>query len=188
VVVLGGRTTATGAADGNHSTWVDGLPPNSGGSTPVPGGLVNGSLGAFKSLKPVIGETSLIVSDGPDHKRRRGLVQPALHHKQVNGYHEMMAADADRLIDGWVSGQQVDLAKELQLVFRRMSVQSLFGERIGAQADAFGEQLQPMLDLVNQVPAVLNMHRKLKTTTWRRAMSGKRANRRAGARRDRPVA
>lgn len=45
VVALSDRSTSTGASDGARSTWVDGLPGKlSGTSTPVPGGLVNGSL------------------------------------------------------------------------------------------------------------------------------------------------
>jgi hypothetical protein len=45
VVALSDRSTSTGASDGAKSTWVDGLPGKlSGTSTPVPGGLVNGSL------------------------------------------------------------------------------------------------------------------------------------------------
>ena len=38
---------------------------------------------AFQALVPVDGPTSLIVSDGEDHKRRRRLVQPALVHRQI---------------------------------------------------------------------------------------------------------
>lgn len=131
---------------------------------------------AFDFLKPVVGDTSLIVSDGADHKRRRGLVQPAFHHRQVNGYLEVLAAEADRHIDGWSDGRKVDLYREFRRAFRDMNVRSLFGERIGAQAGSFGDLLEPMLEMINRMPQTVEVHRRLRTPAWRRAMAGKRAS------------
>jgi len=128
---------------------------------------------AFELLKPVVGDTSLIVSDGDDHKRRRRLVQPAFHHRHVNEYLTILAEDADRLIDGW--GPDVNLYHEFKRGFRRMNVRALFGSRIGERADSFGDQLQPMLELIDHMPFVVGTHRRLRTRTWQRAMAGKRA-------------
>lgn len=130
---------------------------------------------AFDLLKPVVGSTSLIVSDGDDHTRRRRLVQPAFHHRHVNEYVSIMVADSNRMIDGWESGRQLDLYAEFRRALRRMNVQSLFGARIGAQADEFGDLLEPMMTLVDHLPAVVSMHKRLSTPSWRRAMAGKKA-------------
>ncbi|ONI70680.1 hypothetical protein ALI144C_49620 [Actinosynnema sp. ALI-1.44] len=128
---------------------------------------------AFSFLKPVVGDTSMIVSDGAEHKRRRGLVQPAFHHRHVNGYLSALARDADALIDGWRDGQHLDLGVEFRRVLRRMSVRSLFGDRIGEQADRFGDQLAAMIDLVEQQPLFVDAHQALRTRAWRRALAGK---------------
>jgi cytochrome P450 len=130
---------------------------------------------AFELLKPVVGDTSLIVSDGDDHKRRRALVQPAFHHRHVNGYLEILAGDSDRLVDGWAPAGKLDLYWEFRRAFRRMNVQSLFGARIGEHADSFGDQLQPMLELIDRLPVAVAVHRRLRTPAWRRAMAGKQA-------------
>ncbi|TCO56540.1 hypothetical protein EV192_10613 [Actinocrispum wychmicini] len=130
---------------------------------------------AFELLKPVVGTTSMIVSDGADHTRRRRLVQPAFHHRHVNEYLAILAADSDRMIDGWESGRELDLYGEFRRALRRMNVQSLFGARIGARADEFGEQLEPMMTLIDRLPAVVNTHRRFRTPSWRRAMAGKEA-------------
>lgn len=54
---------------------------------------------AYKGLVPVDGPTSVIVSDREDHKRRRTLVRPGLHHKQIDGYVATMTATADEALD-----------------------------------------------------------------------------------------
>ncbi|SMD09806.1 cytochrome P450 [Kibdelosporangium aridum] len=130
---------------------------------------------AFSFLKPAVGETSMIVSDGAEHKRRRGLVQPAFHHRHVNGYLAALAEDADALIDSWQDGQRVDLDQEFRRVLRRMSVRSLFGDRIGERADQFGDQLAAVIGLVEEQPLLVNAHRTLRTRRFRRALVGKQA-------------
>ncbi|OYO00571.1 hypothetical protein CGZ95_08005 [Enemella evansiae] len=55
---------------------------------------------AFRGLIPVDGPTALIVTDGPDHARRRALVRPSLHHRQVAGYVETMVRTADEALPG----------------------------------------------------------------------------------------
>ncbi|MCE7001284.1 cytochrome P450 [Kibdelosporangium philippinense] len=130
---------------------------------------------AFSFLKPAVGETSMIVSDGAEHKRRRGLVQPAFHHRHVNGYLAALAKDADALIDSWQDGQRIDFDQEFQRGLRRMSVRSLFGDRIGEQADHFGDQLEAAISLVEEQPLFIGAHRILRTPAWRRAQAGKQA-------------
>lgn len=125
---------------------------------------------AFAGLVPVDGETSLIVSDGPDHRRRRRLVQPAMHHRQVDRYVEIMASTADATIDGWRRGQVVDLYQEFRAAIRRSTLRSLFGARLAGSADFLGEHLQALLDLVDRTPELIRVHKALRTPLWRRAI------------------
>ncbi|MFD0900976.1 cytochrome P450 [Actinomadura sediminis] len=129
---------------------------------------------AFESLVPVNGETSLIVSDGEDHRRRRALVRPALHHRQIDRYVRTMAENADRVLDGWADGERVDVYAEFRAAIRRSTIEALFGRRLAADARLVGDGLQPMLEMIDRMPQALRAHRRLRTPAWRRAMAARR--------------
>lgn len=114
---------------------------------------------AFDALVPVDGETALIVSDGADHVRRRRLVQPAFHRRQIDGYVATMAANADTVIDTWRPGQRLDLYAELRRAIRHATIELLFGPRLAADEPALGERLQVALDLLDLHPLWLPVRR-----------------------------
>lgn len=124
---------------------------------------------AFKGLIPVDGSTALIVSDGDDHTRRRALVRPAMHHRQIDGYVQVMARTADEALDGTAPGAEVDAYALFRAAIRRSTMRSLFGERIAALEDEVGEQLQPLFDLTDRVQTIA-LRERLRTPLWRRAM------------------
>lgn len=128
---------------------------------------------AFQTLTPVDGETSLIVSDGAEHRRRRRLVQPAMRHRQVGGYLRIMAENADRVIDSWQPGQTIDIYQQLRAAIRRSTIHSLFGARIAEDAAFFGAELQHLLDLIDRLPQSVVVHQRLRTPLWRRAMTAR---------------
>ncbi|HTM84626.1 MAG TPA: cytochrome P450 [Mycobacterium sp.] len=128
---------------------------------------------AFQALVPVDGPTALIVSDGADHRRRRSLVQPGLHQRRVQQYTSVMAANADAVIDGWRPGQTIDVYQQFRAAIRRAAIASLFGPRLAAHADFLGEQLQPLMELADQLPQLVQIHQRLRTPTWRRAMAAR---------------
>lgn len=125
---------------------------------------------AFDALVPVDGETSLIVSDGADHRRRRRLVQPSMHHRQVDRYQAIMRDCANEVIDRWRVGEVVDAYQVFRAAIRRSTLRSLFGEGLARDADVLGAHLQALLDLVDRQPDVIRMHRRLRTPLWRKAM------------------
>ena len=128
---------------------------------------------AFRALVPVDGPTSLIVSDGDDHKRRRRLVQPALVHRQIANYVPVMRANAEAVLDAWRPGATVHAYQEFRRAIRRSTIHALFGEKLGQDADFFGERLQALLDLIDRNPAVVTWLRRLRTPAWRRAMKAR---------------
>lgn len=128
---------------------------------------------AFQGLVPVDGPTSLIVSDGEDHRRRRRLVQPSLHHRQIANYLTIMADNADAVLDTWEEGSVVDAYAGFRSAIRRSTLQSLFGRRLAGDADFFGDQLQPMLELIDRLPQFIEVHRRLRTPLWRRAAAAR---------------
>lgn len=128
---------------------------------------------AFQTLVPVDGPTALIVSDGADHRRRRSLVQPAFHHRHVGNYLQIMARNADAVIDTWRPGTSIDIFAQLRAAIRRSAIESLFGQRLAAHTDVLGEQLQPLMDLTHRLPQMLRAEQRLRSPAWRRAMVAK---------------
>jgi cytochrome P450 len=128
---------------------------------------------AFQVLVPVDGPTALVVSDGADHRRRRSVVAPALHHRQVGEYVPIIAANADAVIDGWQPGQRIDIYDELRAAVRRSIAECLFGSRIAEHADFLGAQLQPLLALTERPPQVTRIQRWIGSPGWRRATAAR---------------
>ncbi|WP_162801983.1 cytochrome P450 [Ornithinimicrobium murale] len=128
---------------------------------------------AFKALIPVDGETALIVTDGPDHTRRRALVRPGLHQRQINNYVQIMAQTADEALDSVPAGEPWDAYELFRAAIRRSTMRSLFGNQIASQADTMGRDLQPLLDLVNLWPQLVAAHERLGTPRWRRSVQAR---------------
>ena len=80
---------------------------------------------AFEVLRPLAGETALIVSDGDAHKRQRRLVQPAFHKKRLEAYLQLMREYTDETWQRWRPGQTVDVYAELRVTIRRIVIRCL---------------------------------------------------------------
>ncbi len=130
---------------------------------------------AFQVLVPVDGPTSLIVSDGEDHERRRKHMQPALVHRQIANYVPVMEANAEATLDAWRPGQVVDAYQEFRRAIRRSTIHALFGEKLSQDAEFFGAHLQVLINLIDRNPAVVTALRKTKAPAWRNAMRARRA-------------
>lgn len=130
---------------------------------------------AFEWLVPVDGPTSMLLSDGDDHRRRRKLVQPSMHHRQIAGYLEAMADNADAAIDRWRPGQAVDVYQDFRAAIRRTTLQVLFGRHLAADAQFFGDHLQVLLDLCDGLPQTVAWKQRLSSPEWRRGMTARAA-------------
>ena len=107
---------------------------------------------AMQALVAVDGPTALVVSDGDDHKRRRRLVQPAFSIKRIDAHLGLVVTEVDRALATWRPGASLDAAASLREAVRRIVVRALFGEELGAEADRFGELLEPGLQYVQKMP------------------------------------
>ncbi|HVT76624.1 MAG TPA: cytochrome P450 [Acidimicrobiales bacterium] len=105
---------------------------------------------AIKGLIVVDGDTALVVTDGPEHDRRRRLVQPAFSTRAIKGYGEIMEEEANRTIDGWRAGDELDLYDEWRRCIRRIAIRTLFGDTLGDRAEEFGDALGEALEYVNR--------------------------------------
>lgn len=125
---------------------------------------------AFEGLIPVDGETALIVSDGQDHLRRKALVRPSLHRRQVRTYLEIMARSADQALEE-VSGR-FDAYALFRVAIRRSTMRSLFGNRVAEHEQEVAEHLEPLFALTDRIQTI-PLRRRLGTPLWRRAMAAR---------------
>ena len=132
---------------------------------------------AMQALVAVDGPTALIVSDGDDHRRRRRLVQPAFSIKRVDAHLGLVVAEVDRALAAWQPGEELDAAASLRDAVRRIVVRALFGESLGAEADRFGDLLEPGLRYVQRMPQVRFEH----DLRWNPYARVQRSNRAADA-------
>lgn len=113
----------------------------------------------FNALGFVVGDGSMIVSDGEDHRRRRASVQGAFSRRRLNGWIPTIAERTDVHVDRVLAAgvQQVDMRPVGMAIVLDVVIRSLFGERLAARAGEIGElfgRLQAYLELpaYKQVP------------------------------------
>ncbi|WP_344451582.1 cytochrome P450 [Actinocorallia aurantiaca] len=128
---------------------------------------------AFDVLVPVNGETALIASDGEAHRRRRRLVQPAFHRRRVDGYIARMAENADALLDTWKEGETLDVYASLRELTRRTTVELLFGDRLAADEELLGGELQTLLDGIDRPYSQLVALRAVPNPFWRKVLEAR---------------
>ena len=126
---------------------------------------------AFRLLEVVDGPTALVMSDGPDHKRRRRLVQPAFSMKRIDAHLGVIVEEVDRALDGWTPGRSFRAYDQLRGAVRRIVLRSLFGDLLGDRADEVGERLEPALRYVQRTPFT-RFDRDLRVNAYARARRG----------------
>ena len=151
----------------------------------------------FNVLGFVVGSGSMIVSDGPDHTRRRSAVRGAFSRRRLNGWIPMIVDRVDRRIDGLIEDvgdgdQVVDLYPVGRTVVLHIVVRALFGERLSARADEIGDLFQRSQDYLES-PAARQLPHPFPFTARARVRADRRAldaliDEEIGQRRRSPVA
>ncbi|MCO8126725.1 cytochrome P450 [Acidimicrobiia bacterium EGI L10123] len=131
---------------------------------------------AFNVLEFVVGPGSMIVSDGTEHKRRRGSVQAAFSRRRLDGWIPLIldrtdaaidrvAADGDHVRDLYVVGREL----VLDLVVR-----VLFGERMAHRTAEIGALFQGPQDYL-EAPAIRQIPHPIPGTTRARVRADRKA-------------
>ena len=92
----------------------------------------------------VVGKDSMIVSDGAEHRRRRGSVQAAFTRRRLDQWVPMIAERADAAIDQLVSrsapgDRPEDLVPAIRRLIIGVTVHAFFGERLAERADEIAD-------------------------------------------------
>jgi hypothetical protein len=130
----------------------------------------------FNVLGFIVGSGSMIVSDGDDHRRRRGATQPGFARRRLDAWIPLVVAETDRLIDDTLlaANQPVDFYPHGRALVRRIVVRVLFGDSLGDRADELGAILEPAMSYGVQ-PALRQLPHPLPYTRRARARAALRA-------------
>jgi cytochrome P450 len=128
----------------------------------------------------VVGPSSMIVSDGDDHRRRRRSVTPAFARRRLDNWIPTIVARTDAAIDSLLatapSGDAVvDLYPVGRALVLDIVVRVLFGERLASRATEIGElfkrpQAYIEAPAVRQIPHPFPVGRREKVRSDRRAL------------------
>ncbi len=134
----------------------------------------------FNVLGFVVGDESLLVSDGDDHRRRRGSVQQAFSRRRLDGWIPMIVGRADDAVDrlGLRPGgaaTTLDLAPWGRRLALDVVVRALFGGGLASRIDELArrfERPQAYLEspALRQVPHRLPCTRRARVRADRRAL------------------
>jgi cytochrome P450 len=145
----------------------------------------------FNVLGFVVGDHSMIVSDGDDHRRRRSSVQSAFSRKRLNGWIPMIVERTDHAVDRLLAdheGEVVNLYEVGRSLILEIVVRAFFGERLAERAAEIGDLFQRSQDYlespaIRQLPHPFPFTRRARVRADRRAIDalidGEIAHRRA---------
>jgi cytochrome P450 family 135 len=80
-------------------------------------------------LGPLLGPSSMMLSEEPDHMRRRRIVLPAFHGEAIANDAETITAVARREVAAWPSGEPFALWPRMQVLTLEVVMRVVFGDR-----------------------------------------------------------
>ena len=96
-------------------------------------------------LAPVVGLNSVILLDEDAHMEQRKLMLPAFHGDRVARLGDLVAAVAEREVDGWPEESAAQLHPLLQRLTLEVVLRAVFGLDPGPRLEALRERLSAML-------------------------------------------
>jgi cytochrome P450 len=85
------------------------------------------SLTGESPLRPIVGPNSTLTALGARHMRQRKLLLPSFHGDAIARYEAMIADAAEREVDGWTPGEEIELAPRMQAVTLDVIMAGVFG-------------------------------------------------------------
>jgi cytochrome P450 len=102
---------------------------------------------ANKILGPVLGQRSVLLSDGDEHLARRRLMLPFFHGDSVRRYGDVVGKIADDEIATWADGATVNMHERMQAVTLEVILQAVIGVRDPARLDVLRVALRRIVEL-----------------------------------------
>jgi cytochrome P450 len=124
--------------------------------------------GGFDTVVPIIGETAPLVSDGPDHVRRRGVVQPAFRPDGIDRLLGVMLDRVDALIDTWKPGHQTNIHDDFRAVVHTAAIAGFYPR---LAANALDADLAAVFSVLNHPLPVVLLLQRVPNPMWRRTQA-----------------
>jgi cytochrome P450 len=108
-----------------------------------------------RPLRPFLGERSVIVLDGAEHRAMRKLVMPPFHGERMHAYGRTMVELTHASIDAWPVGRVFAVHEPLQQITLDVILRTVFGmDDVDARAK-LGAQLTRLMHLASWPPLLL---------------------------------
>jgi len=111
--------------------------------------------GKTKFIRPILGPSSLLCLDGPDHLRQRRLLLPSLHGARISTYseiaHEMTLAE----MQSWRVGHEFALMAGMQRITLAVVLRAVFGLHDVDERERVGDKLLALMHAGTGSPAQL---------------------------------
>jgi cytochrome P450 len=91
----------------------------------------------------------LFSQEGEDHLQQRRLMQPAFHHKRIEGYGAVMGNLATRMLEGWKDGETRDISHDMMRLTFEIVSKTLFDADTGEQARQVNEAFTAIMRAIN---------------------------------------
>jgi cytochrome P450 len=106
-----------------------------------------GEAGAI--MRPVVGNESVLLLDGPPHLRQRKLLLPPFHGERMQRYGDVMREVTEREISTWPSGKPLAVWPRMQAITLEVIIRAVFGVDDADQVEYVAGRIRPMLELTS---------------------------------------
>ncbi len=112
---------------------------------------------ANSPLSPILGESSVLVLDGPEHMRQRKLLLPPFQGSAVNSFREVIRDVAEAEISGWRDGDEFPIRERMRALTFDVICQAVFGVTERARIERLRAALLAVIDMgsIFMLPALM---------------------------------
>lgn len=98
-------------------------------------------------LLPIVGEHSILLSEGNTHSRQRKLMFPPFHGEKINDYGKVIAKITEKVAETWTSKKPFSIRPSMQEITLQVIMQTVFGISEGERYRQLKTRLMKSLDL-----------------------------------------
>lgn len=106
-------------------------------------------------FRPVLGDSSLFLLDGDEHRRHRNMLMPAFHRGAIRRLSGLVSELAARDLASWPDGETFPLQERMRVVTLEMILRVVIGIPSPEREERLRELIHGLLDLVQNPIAVL---------------------------------
>jgi cytochrome P450 len=97
-------------------------------------------------LEPVLGPSSVLVLDGPEHLRQRRLLLPPFQGSRIAAFREVFRDAAEREVAGWAPGAELVMRERMRAMTFDIIARAVFGVTDAARVERLREALSAVID------------------------------------------